>query len=71
MLGKTRFEALKAHYRAHGLERRRHGNLKKAPLNTLTSREKENVVKFLKSYTRANGPYAIVKILSSAHQFSK
>ena len=54
LLGKSRFESLKAHYLAFGLETGRHGNLKRAPPNTLTHRDKENVVKFITSYARTN-----------------
>ena len=53
-LGRIRFKALKDHYVACGLQTRVHGNTKRLPYNTLTFREKENVLKFIRSYARAN-----------------
>ena len=54
MLGKTRYEALKKHFLSVGLETRMHGNARRAPPNTLSKQDKENVVQFIKSYARAN-----------------
>lgn len=49
-IGKDRFNAVKNHYVATGLTTRRHGNTKRTPVNTLSFRETQNAVKFLKSY---------------------
>ena len=53
-LGKTRFQSLKDHYQICGLTARQHGNSKRLPYNTLTQQEQDCVIRFIKSYARAN-----------------
>lgn len=53
-VGKDRFVAIKQHYVATGLTTRQHGNTKRTPKNTLTYRETQNALKFLRSYAEAN-----------------
>jgi hypothetical protein len=50
IIGKDRFTALKRHYLATGLTTRCHGNCKRTPANTLSFRDNQNVLKFLRSY---------------------
>ena len=54
LTGKDRFHALTRHYLTNGLMTRRHGNVKRLPSNTLTFRETENLVKFVRSYAASN-----------------
>ena len=53
-LGRSRFQAMREHYAASGLETRTHGNLKRLPSNSLTHHERENAVRFIRGYSRAN-----------------
>ena len=54
LLGRSRFQALREHYAASGLETRIHGNVKRLPANTLTYHERENAMRLIQGYSRAN-----------------
>ena len=53
-LGKSRFKALKQHFKQHGLISRVHGNTKRCPANTLSQQDRENILHFIRMYARAN-----------------
>ena len=54
LLGRGRYNTLKAHYLAKGLQQRVHGNTKRLPYNTIKVQDTENALKFIRSFAQSN-----------------